>query len=112
MIKVNLFTNEISPDSEPVDRLAAAFEVREQQLTVTVTDARLIQVGMPVYSERYGRLIDFDTDGQEWARNLPSAYRNGAVNACADEVVEPVAAGSMRWADIEALASRQARQHS
>lgn len=111
MIKVNLSTNEISPDGELVDRLAAAFEVREQQLTVTDGDARLIQVGMPVYSERYGRLIDFDADGEEWARNLPSAYRNGAINVYADEVAEPVAAGSMRWA-VEALASRQVRQHS
>ncbi len=26
---------------------------------------------MPVYSERYGRLIGFDTDGEEWARTCP-----------------------------------------
>jgi hypothetical protein len=112
MIKVSVLTNEIQPDGELVDRLAAVFEVRGQELTVTDGDARLIQVGTPVYSERYGRLIDFDTDGEEWARNLPAAYRNGAVNIYADEVAEPVAARSMRWTGIEALTSRQARQHS
>jgi len=88
MIKVNVFTNEIDPDGELVDCLAATFEVREQELTVTDGDARLIQVGIPVYSERYGRLIDFDTDGEEWARNLPTAYRNGAVYVYAEEVLE------------------------
>ncbi|MGA2454386.1 MAG: hypothetical protein ABSG93_12785 [Solirubrobacteraceae bacterium] len=112
MIKVNVFTNEIDPDGELVDCLAATFEVREQELTVTDGDARLIQVGIPVYSERYGRLIDFDTDGEEWARNLPSAYRNGAVNVQADEVSEPLVGSSMRRSGIPALASQQARQHS
>jgi hypothetical protein len=46
---------------------------------------------MPVYNERYDRLIDFDTDGdgEEWALNLHTAYRNGAVYVYAEEVPEP-----------------------
>jgi len=112
MIKVSIYTNEIRPDGELVDYLAAAFEVRGQELTLTAGDARFIQVGMPVYSERYGRLIDFDTDGEEWARNLPSAYRNGAVNTYAEEVGEPDASVSTRPMRAPALAFQQARQHS
>jgi hypothetical protein len=94
MIRLNIFTNEIRPDGELVDRLAVAVEVRGQELNVTAGDPRFLQVGIPVYSERYGRLIDFDTDGEEWALNLPSAYRNGAVNVSVKEVIEPVASPS------------------
>jgi hypothetical protein len=112
MIKVSIFTNEIRPDGELVDHLAAAFEVREQELTLTDGDARFIQIGMPVYSERYGRLIDFDTDGEEWARNLPTAYRNGAVNTYAEEVLEPAASVSTRRMRAPALAFQQARQRN
>ena len=79
MVRVNIFTNEISPDGEQTDRLAAAFEVHGQDLTLTEGEGRYVQVGIPVYSEFYGQQIDFDTDGEEWARNLPSAYRNGAI---------------------------------
>lgn len=111
MIKVSVFTNEIRPDGELVDRLAATFEVRGQELTVTDGDARFIQVGMPVHSERYGRLIDFDTDGEEWARNLPTAYRNGAVNVHVEEV-EPATSISIRRRRVPALASGQARQRN
>lgn len=89
MIQVSIFTNEIRPDGL-VDRRAAAFEVRGQELCVTEGNVRFIQVGIPVYSERYGALIDFDTDGEEWARNLPGAYRNGAVSVSAEEIIEPV----------------------
>ncbi len=92
MIKVNIFTNEIRDDGELVDILAATFEVRGQQLELTEGDPRFVQIGMPVYSERYDRMIDFDTDGEEWARKLPSAYRNGAVSASAEEVLDPRAA--------------------
>jgi hypothetical protein len=112
MIKVSVFTNEIQPDGELVDRLAAAFEVRGRELTVTHGNARFLQVGMPVYSERHGRLIDFDTDSEEWARNLPTAYRNGAVNTYAEEIAEPVAASSARGAESSDLAFEQARQSS
>jgi hypothetical protein len=94
MIRLNIFTNEIRPDGELVDRLAVAIEVRGQELVLTEGEMRFLQVGMPVYSERYNRMIDFDTDGEEWARSLPSAYRNGAVNVSAEEVVEPVASPS------------------
>ena len=87
-VKVNIFTNEVRPDGELVDCLAAAFEVYGQALTVTGGNARFVQVGMPVHSDRYGSLIDFDTDGEEWARNLPSAYRNGAVNIYVEDVTE------------------------
>ncbi len=107
MIKVNIFTNEIRPDGELVDRLAATFQVRGQELTVTDGNARLLQVGIPVYSERYGRLINFDTDGEEWARNLPSAYRNGAATIRVDEVTEPASTGHAR---TPALAVQQAHQ--
>jgi len=89
MILLHIFTNEILPDGELVDHLAAVFEVHGQKLTLTKGDARFIQRGMPVYSERYDQLIDFHTDGEEWARNLPTAYRNGAVNVYAEEVLEP-----------------------
>lgn len=85
------------------------FEVHGQELTVTDGDARFIQVGIPVYSEHYGRLIDFDTDGEEWARNLPTAYRNGAVNVQVEEV-EPATSISIRRRRTPALASQQARQ--
>jgi len=111
MIKVSVFTNEIRPDGELVDRLAATFEVRGQELTVTDGDARFIQVGIPVYSDHYGRLIDFDTDGEEWARNLPAAYRNGAVNVHVEEV-EPATSISIRRTRAPALASQQARQRN
>lgn len=110
MVKVNIITNEIRPDGEFVDSLAATFQVRGQELTVTDGNARFLQVGIPVYSERYGRLIDFDTDGEEWARNLPSAYRNGAVTMRVDEVTEPAEQVSTRHARTPALAVQQARQ--
>ncbi|HEY7953579.1 MAG TPA: hypothetical protein VID70_11405 [Solirubrobacteraceae bacterium] len=90
MIHVSIFTNEIRPDGELVDRLAAVFDVRGQELDIVAGNARFVQVGMPVYSERYGRLIDFDTDGEEWARNLPGAYRNGAMSVTTEEIVEAV----------------------
>jgi hypothetical protein len=112
MIKVSIFTNEISPDGELVDRLAAAFQVRGQELTVTDGDARLIQLGTPVYSERYDSLIDFDTDGEEWARNLPTAYRNGAVNIYAEQVAEPAQRVSMDCMGAPALAVQRARQRN
>jgi hypothetical protein len=66
---------------------------------------------MPVYSERYGRMIDFDTDGEEWARNLPSAYRNGAMSVAVEEIIEPVDKQfSVRRARrAPALADRHAR---
>jgi hypothetical protein len=112
MVEVSVFTNEIRPDGELVDRLAAAFEVRGQKLTVTDGNARFVQVGMPVYSERYGRLIDFDTDGEEWARNLPAAYRNGAVNMHAEEIAEPAVQVSMGRRRTPALAFQQPRQRN
>jgi hypothetical protein len=98
MIRVNIFTNEDgSEDGEGVDRgkPVAVFEVRGQELDVIEGSARFIRVGMPVYSERYGRPIDFDTDGEEWARMLPSAYGEGEVSATVEEIVEPV---SPPWA--------------
>jgi hypothetical protein len=94
MIVLKIFTNEIRSDGELVDRLAATAEVRGQELVLTEGSLRFLQVGMPVFSERYGRLIDFDTDGEEWARNLSSAYRNGAVNVTAEEIPASAAAAS------------------
>ena len=93
-------------------RLAAAFEVRGQELTVTDGNARFVQVGMPVYSERYGRLIDFDTDGEEWARNLASAYRNGAVSVHAEEGLEQAEPASKRHTRAPALAFGRARRRN
>jgi len=110
MIHLSIFTNEISPDGELVDRLAAACEVRGQQLELTDGDARFIQVGMPVFSERYNALIDFDTDGEEWARNLPSAYRNGAVTVTAEETPEP--ASSRPAEHVAAVAFARVEQTS
>jgi len=89
MIRLRIFINEIGPDGELTERLAAELDVRGQQLEFTAGDSRLVQVGMPVYSAKYGRLIDFDTDGEEWARNLPSAYRSGALYVTAEEVADP-----------------------
>lgn len=111
MIRLSIFSNEISPSGEFVDRLAATVQISGQELDVTAGSARYVQVGLPVYSERYGRLIDFDTDGEEWARNLPSAYRNGAVNVTAEEIIEPVDKQfSVRRARrAPALADRHAR---
>lgn len=109
MIRVSIFTNEISPDGEMVDRLAAAFEVREQELVLTEGEARYVQVGMPVYSELHGRQIDFDTDGEEWARNLPSAYRNGGVAVEVEEVMGEARA-SQHAVSAPALAVEQASQ--
>lgn len=108
MIRLNIFTNEIGRDGELVDRIAATCEVRGQELEITDGDARFVQVGMPVFSEHLGGLIDFDTDGEEWARNLPSAYRNGAVTVTAEEFPEPV---SSRPAErVAALAVARAHQ--
>jgi hypothetical protein len=64
-------------------------QISGQELDVTEGSARYVQVGLPVYSERYGRMIDFDTDGEEWARNLPTAYRNGVMSVSAEEIIEP-----------------------
>jgi hypothetical protein len=80
MIQVSLFSNEITPTGDLLDRLAVAFAVDGQELTVVEGDPRFIQVGTLVYSPHYGRLIDFSEDGEEWARYLASAYRNGAVS--------------------------------
>lgn len=88
MIRVSVFNNEISSDGEIIDGLGASFEIKGQELTLVEGSARYIQVGIPVYSELYGRQIDFDTDGEEWGRNLSKAYRNGAVVVEVEEVAE------------------------
>ena len=109
MIQVSIYTNEIRPDGQLVDRLAATFEVWGQDLKFIEGSEEFVQVGMPVFSERYGHLIDFDTDGEEWARNLPSAYRNGGVSVAAEEVEV-----SSPWAEAGAEAApgpAQARLH-
>jgi hypothetical protein len=85
MINVQLYSNEIGQDGELSEQLAVAFAVVGQDVLGIRGNPRYIQLGIPVYSEQYGRLIDFDTDGEEWARNLASAYRNGAVSAVAEE---------------------------
>lgn len=108
MIRLSIFRNEISPSGKLVDHLAATVQISGQELDVTAGSARYVQVGLPVYSERYGRLIDFDTNGEEWARNLPSAYRNGAVNVTAEEIIDKQF--SVRRARrAPALADRHAR---
>lgn len=93
MVRVSLFTNEICPTGDLVDRVAVTFDVLGQELSVLEGDPRFIQVGVPVYSPLYQGLIDFSTDGEEWARNLASAYRNGAVNVEVQEAVRHVAQG-------------------
>jgi hypothetical protein len=86
MIQVQLYSNEIGQGGELLEHLAASFTVSGQEIKVTGGNPRYIQLGIPVYSRRYGGLIDFDRDGEEWARNLAAAYRNGAVSAVAQEV--------------------------
>ena len=109
MIQVSIYTNEIR-DGQLVDRLAASFEVWGQELKFIEGSEEFVQVGIPVFSERYGELIDFDTDGEEWARNLPTAYRNGGVFVAAEEVeVNP-----SPWAEARAErapAQAQAPRH-
>ncbi len=94
MIRLAVFTNEISPDGELIDHRAAACEVRGQELTMIDGGAEFIPIGMPVFSEHYGAMIDFDTDGEEWARNLPRAYRSGAVTVVVEEFAEAAAAAA------------------
>jgi hypothetical protein len=60
---------------------------------ITEGDERHVQLGLSVHSDLYGRQIDFDTDGEEWARNLPSAYRNGAIFAEAETVAHDSGSG-------------------
>lgn len=112
MISLSIFSNEISPTGEFVDRLAAAVQISGQELDVTEGSARYVQVGLPVYSERYGRMIDFDTDGEEWACNPPSAYRNGAMSVSAEEIIEPADTqfSVRRSRPAPALAARHARR--
>jgi hypothetical protein len=98
LIRLSIYTNEIGAEGELVDHLAAACEVRGQQVAMTNGDAQFVPVGMPVFSERYGRLIDFEIDGEEWARNLPRAYRNGAMVVTVEEIPEPASASSEREA--------------
>jgi hypothetical protein len=62
--------------------------VRGQQLELLEGEGRFVRTAMPVYSERYGEMIDFNTDGEEWARCLPTACRNGSISAEAEEIVE------------------------
>jgi hypothetical protein len=88
MIRLDVFTNEIGPDGELVDHRAATCEVCGHQLTMIDGGAEFIPIGMPVFSERYCAMIDFDTDGEEWARNLPRAYRSGAATVIVAEVSE------------------------
>jgi hypothetical protein len=109
MVHVSIFTNEILPDGELVDRLAAMFEVDGQELEITEGNPRFVQVGMPVYSDRYGRMIDFDTDGEEWARNLPRAYHNGALSVQVEEAKEVSSLSETLSAPVHALARAVAR---
>jgi hypothetical protein len=104
MIQVSIYTNEIRSDGQLVDRLAATFEVWGQDLKFIEGSEEFVQIGIPVFSERYGNLIDFDTDGEEWARNLPSAYRNGAVTVAAEEIEV-----SSPWAETGAEGARAAQ---
>lgn len=40
-------------------------------------DASLVDFSIPVVSLRTGELVLFERDREEWARNLPNAYRAG-----------------------------------
>jgi hypothetical protein len=107
MVRVRVTSNEISPEGDLVEHLAAAFEVRGQDVLITEGDERHVQLGLSVYSDLYGRQIEFDTDGEEWARNLPNAYRNGAIFAEAETVAHE--SGSAQDASAaERLVMRQA----
>ena len=65
MIQVSVHTSEIRPDGQLVDRLAATFEEWGQDLKFIEGSEEFVQIGIPVFSERYGNLIDFDTHGEE-----------------------------------------------
>jgi hypothetical protein len=96
MIRISIVTNEIGAEGELTEHLAAVCEVRGQQIAMIDGDMQFVPIGMPVFSERYGRLIDFDIDGEEWARNLWRAFRNGAVIAVAEENPESTSTSSER----------------
>jgi hypothetical protein len=87
MITVTVFTTHLH-NGEFSERLAARFTVRGQQLELLEGVGRFVRTAMPVYSERYGEMIDFNTDGEEWARCLPTACRNGSISAESEETVE------------------------
>lgn len=111
MITVSIYTNEIDSRGQLVEHHAASFRVSGQDFEITEGDARYVQLAMPVFSEHYGRLIDFDTDGEEWARNLPSAYRNGAVGVQVEEVAEHGRLLELASSAVAALAERARRTH-
>lgn len=111
MISVSIYTNEIDSHGQLVEQLAAAFRVSGKEFEITEGDPRYVQLAMPVYSEHYGGLIDFNTDGEEWARNLPSAYRNGAVGVQVEEVAEHGRLIELASSAVAALAERARRTH-
>jgi hypothetical protein len=113
VISVSIYTNEIDSRGHLVEHHAATFRVSGQEFEITEGDPRYVQLAMPVYSERYGGLIDFDTDGEEWARNLPSAYRNGAVGVQVEEVASAEHGRLIELASsaVAALAERARRTH-
>jgi hypothetical protein len=106
VISVSIYTNEIDSRGQLVEHHAATFRVTGQEFKITEGDPRYVQLAMPVYSEQYGRLIDFDTDGEEWARNLPSAYRNGAMEVQVEEVAEHRRLVELASNAVAALADR------
>jgi hypothetical protein len=106
MIQVSIYTTQIL-EGELSQRLGARFTVRDQEIELLEGDGRLVQVGLPVFSERYGRQIDFDADGEEWARNLPYAYRNGSISAESEEIVEQ--RPTRRYGRVPALADGTVR---
>lgn len=96
MIRLSISTNEIGAEGELIEHFVAACEIRGQEVTMTGGDEQFVPIGMPVFSERYDRLIDFDLDGEEWARNLPRAYRNGAIAVTVEDLTESASAFSAR----------------
>lgn len=109
MIQVEIALHELSADrSEIHERLGARFRVDGQSLSMLEGDPRWVQQEMAVPSERYGRMIHFDEDAEEWARNLPRIYRSGAVSARSEELPSgrPVVRGGVHCAAPLVLAEQ------
>lgn len=98
MIHVDIYTETLSRDGQAHELLAAALTVDGHDLIFNGGDAQHVNLGLPVYSDKRERLITFEDDPEEWARLLPTAYRNGAVRAEAKEII--VAPGTEASEDL------------
>jgi hypothetical protein len=70
------------------ERVGAEFIVDRGTLQLIDGEHRWVQQELLVPSPRHERLIGFADDPEEWARNLPRAYRNGAIWVTVREIGE------------------------